>query len=140
MQTPSDNANRSHFKKSDIIIIGIVLLVGIAGYLFIEYQKSQQDNSQYNYVAVNINGKDMAFYDLAEYTESEVIDLNSDFGINAKMEIRDHEARLIEVDCPDKLCEKAGFVRGEMDSAVCLPNKLMLRVYLRDEVPTSVAK
>lgn len=140
MQTPKEQENRSHFKKSDIIIIAVVLLVAFVGYFWLENQKAKQDKSQYNYVAVNINGKDMAFYDLAEYTNSEVIDLEPDFGIKAKMELRDHEARLIEVTCPDKICEKAGFVRGEMDTAVCLPNKLMLRIYLRDEVPSAEIK
>ncbi len=64
------------------------------------------------------------------------IDLSSEqdktftFEKNPKVqfEIQDHAIRFVHVECPDKLCEKSGFLRVENQTAVCLPNRTTLTI------------
>ena len=44
------------------------------------------------------------------------------------LEIKNHKIRFINVDCPDKICEKTGFLQQEGDLAVCLPNRYSVRI------------
>jgi len=47
--------------------------------------------------------------------------------------VRDGKAAVVSSDCPDKLCVKAGFIGAEGQSAVCLPNKTMIRILRNPE-------
>ncbi|MGN0665722.1 MAG: NusG domain II-containing protein [Huintestinicola sp.] len=43
-----------------------------------------------------------------------------------KFEISEGAVRVLESDCPDKICVKSGWLRLESQSAVCMPNKVIL--------------
>ena len=47
-----------------------------------------------------------------------------------EMCIRD---RVIDVDCPDKVCESMGYVKNEMEAVVCLPNRMSIIIYTPEE-------
>lgn len=49
-------------------------------------------------------------------------------GFDVTFEIRDGAAAFISSDCPDKICVNTGFISKEGQSAVCLPNRLTLRI------------
>ncbi len=57
---------------------------------------------------------------------------NQTFSIDGKpdvvFEIKDGSIGFIESSCKDKLCIKAGFLDKDGEIAVCLPNKMVLRV------------
>ena len=40
---------------------------------------------------------------------------------------------MIEVDCPDKVCESMGYVKDEFQSVVCLPNRTAIQIYTPEE-------
>lgn len=128
--------NRRYFKKSDAILIAIILLVAILALLFMEFSKSKNgiDEGGYNYAVLSIDGKEVAKFNLAEYGALTTIDLYEDYHFHGKIELQNHEARFVDMDCPDKLCEKAGFVKDEMDKAICLPNRAALLVYTAEDV------
>lgn len=44
------------------------------------------------------------------------------------IEVLDHRVRFVDVDCPDKICEHAGFLGKEGDIAVCMPNRYYMVV------------
>lgn len=49
-------------------------------------------------------------------------------GYNVEITVRDGRAAFTSADCPDKICIKTGFIGARGQSAVCLPNRLTLRI------------
>ncbi|MCX7828212.1 MAG: NusG domain II-containing protein [Thermanaerothrix sp.] len=50
-----------------------------------------------------------------------------DGGFNV-VEVRGKTARVLDADCPDRLCVKQGWLSKAGDQAVCLPHRLVVRV------------
>lgn len=43
------------------------------------------------------------------------------------VEVKDGQYRVFDVDCPDKICEKVGWVKkGSEKQIICLPNNIIL--------------
>lgn len=61
-----------------------------------------------------------AFSSLAE---PQILEIGS-----AQIEITREGARFVSADCPDKLCVKAGLLSRAGESAVCLPNRVSVRI------------
>ena len=56
-----------------------------------------------------------------------------------RIEIRDHRIRVLEADCPDQVCVRAGW----LDSAapiVCLPHRLVIQAAEKEEELDAVAR
>ena len=51
------------------------------------------------------------------------IDL-SEYGVNVVLEIQDHRIHFLSSDCPDHLCIGFGWLDSELQSAVCMPNRV----------------
>lgn len=48
---------------------------------------------------------------------------------NVHFEVKDHRIRFYQVNCPDKICEQAGYLSKEGDIAVCMPNQYHVKLY-----------
>ena len=57
----------------------------------------------------------------------------SEYGFPGKAQFHDGAVRVIEVDCPDKVCESMGYVKDEFQSVVCLPNRTAIQIYTPEE-------
>ena len=44
------------------------------------------------------------------------------------VEIKDGKVRISDSDCPDKICEKTGFITSPIQAIVCLPNRISVRI------------
>lgn len=49
-------------------------------------------------------------------------------GIDAEFEVKGGKVRLTHASCPDKICEKTGFIGSPGQSIICVPNKLTVAV------------
>ncbi|MDE7398742.1 MAG: NusG domain II-containing protein [Oscillospiraceae bacterium] len=54
-------------------------------------------------------------------------------GIDAEFEIKNGKIRLTEASCPDKICEKTGYIGSSGQSIICVPNKITVAVVDSDE-------
>ena len=54
-------------------------------------------------------------------------------GIDADFEVKNGKIRMTEVSCPDKLCEKTGYIGSSGQSIICVPNKITVSVAGSDE-------
>lgn len=53
-------------------------------------------------------------------------DFKGDYG-KMTLEVKDHQFRLINVECPNHLCEQMGWINSEsLIPIVCLPNGIMV--------------
>ena len=49
-------------------------------------------------------------------------------GIDADFEVRNGKIHLTNASCPDKLCEKTGYIGSSGQSIICVPNKITVSV------------
>lgn len=110
------------FKKSDIIIISILLIISLLSW------------GIYNFTFSKKSAKAEIYY----YSElAETIDLNTGeektFSISQNPHVvfhlyKDGNIRFEESDCPDKVCIHAGKLHTIGETAACLPNGIILKI------------
>ena len=109
--------NRKFAGKKDIIVLVVVLCVGLI-LLF----------------ALNSGEKGIYAEVLKENTVVKRVDLAKDatFSLeecpNVVFRVENGAIAFEKSDCPDKVCVRTGFIKKIGQSAVCLPNRLTLRI------------
>lgn len=106
-------------KKNDLILLGLVLLVGIG--LAIVFFLIPDGG----YVKVTIDGQLYSNYSLAE--ERTVKIESPDGGVNI-LHISEGKAWLSDCSCPDRTCEHMGKISKKGQSIICLPNKVIVSI------------
>lgn len=108
-----------------------LLLLGILGSVLV-LRKQEADR-----VEIVQDGTVLYELDLAG-EEDRVFDVEYEGHVN-RIEIRDHRIRVLEADCPDQVCVRAGW----LDSAapiVCLPHRLVIQAAEKEEELDAVAR
>ncbi len=110
------------FKKTDMIIIAIIIAAGIGGWI------------AYSLIFSGKAAKAEIYY---HSKLVETIDLNTGqervFSIPQKKEVvfhlyKDGNIRFEHSDCPDKVCVNAGKLHIVGQTAACLPNGIVLKI------------
>ncbi len=104
-------------RRADVALIGGLLLVCAALFLFMQFTKS--DGAQ---LIVRVDGKVVARYPL---------DRDGEYALNGgtnTLVVSGGEAYLSDADCPDKLCVLQGKIRYTGQCITCLPNRLTVTV------------
>jgi hypothetical protein len=57
-----------------------------------------------------------------------IISLEQSFGVPVSLEISGGAIRYINVTCPDHTCEKTGFISRPGETAVCMPNRVVVTI------------
>lgn len=111
--------NRKLFNKKDFFIIIILLLLAGIMYLsadkFIFKESAEAEILYNNKVIQTVKLK-------GNYTFS------PDGFPNITFKVENGKIAFIESDCPDKICINTGFINKTGQTAVCLPNKMILRL------------
>ena len=114
------NNRRKLIRWTDLLIIAAILAACIAALFFLYPNDNESVTAQISY-----DGKIVQEIDLSS-AKDEVLKLPENKCVS--FEIKDHKIRFIHVDCPDKLCENVGFISSPNRTAVCLPNKVTLKI------------
>lgn len=123
-----DHGKMNHMKRlrNDIILIfGIVLLAG-GFWLWQNFGRSTGTPVLRIYQSGNLAGE----YDLS--VEQTIPVTDDDGGYNLIL-IQDGAARMSDANCPDQLCMKQRFISANGESIICLPHKLVLQIYAKEE-------
>jgi hypothetical protein len=64
---------------------------------------------------------------LSKDLRKETFSIDNELGKNI-IEIKNGEVRIIDADCPDKMCVKAYAISKLGQSLICLPHKLVVRI------------
>ena len=70
---------------------------------------------------VSVGGEDIAVIDLEDGKDRTV--LLSDYGADIVLHISDGAVCFESSDCPDKICINSGWLKKDMDIAICMPNR-----------------
>ncbi|HPC38020.1 MAG TPA: NusG domain II-containing protein [Exilispira sp.] len=115
---------KSFFRKGDLIIYFLVILITILPFLLPELTiKSNPDNLDLNktYVEIDYNGNKYSY----SLSENQTITLKNGLII---VEIKDKKVRVKQSDCPDKICVKRGWIEKPGQFIICMPNKLIVKI------------
>lgn len=102
--------------RSDFIVIFVLAVIAIAAFAVFN------SGEEAGYAEIIHDNELIARLSLEEdriYTPE---------GFDVTFEIKDGAAAFISSDCPDKICVNMGFISKKGQSAVCLPNRLTLRI------------
>lgn len=112
--------------RNDCILILIVVLLA-GGFWFVQYINSMQAEAV---LRIYQNGELRGEYDLSQPKTLPVKE--EDYGYNLVM-IEDGTVRITDADCPDQLCMKQRSISKNGESIICLPHKLVLQIYTKEE-------
>ena len=105
------------FRNKDIIMIGIIIMIAVILYFGIKPFIKEGENAE-----ILLDGKVIKTLDLSRDASY------SPEGMEVVFEVKDGKARFVSSDCPDKICVNTGFIDKKGQTAVCLPNRLVLRI------------
>ena len=121
---------REFMKRTGLLVILVLAGIFLGGWLWMRSHGSDTDAE--NYAVMSVGDQIVEVWPLAEHHNDLTIDLSS-YGFLGKAEFHDGAVRVIDVDCPDKVCESMGYVKNEMEAVVCLPNRMSIIIYTPEE-------
>jgi hypothetical protein len=113
------------FKKWDIIIIVALLCLSFIPELIFGIVIGKSYNG--TYAEITLDGKLYKKVPLSEHSGDQKIEIKTSHGYNI-IEIKDQAIRVLDADCPDKICIKPGFISKPGENLVCLPHKLIVTI------------
>lgn len=112
-------------KKFDKIIIGLFIVAAIISGVVMKINSNRKSGQKY--AEIQVDGEFYKKVILDESKLKETIKIKTDLGENI-IEFRNGGVRVVDADCPDKLCIKDGFKDKPGDVIVCLPNKVVIEI------------
>lgn len=122
------------FKKWDFIIIASLLILSFLPELF--FISSSSGKGHENYAEISLDGKIYQTINLSTHKGIDSIDIKTESGYNI-IEINGHSIRIIDADCPDRICVNDGAINAPGQLLVCLPHKLMIEI--KNDDPSETA-
>ncbi len=111
-------------KPLDIVVIVVLVFItlGSSTAAFINSNKSYNNK----YVEIEVKGKLYKKLPL-DNSSNERIQIDTDLGNNI-IEIINGKIRILDADCPDKICIQDGSISKPGDILVCLPHKVVISI------------
>ncbi|HEX2925949.1 MAG TPA: NusG domain II-containing protein [Ruminiclostridium sp.] len=120
-------------KKGDIILLLIVVLGILSAVFFgrgnaISYSSTEGGQQSAESVIAIVKKDDVTIrtINLTSLEKQEVIKISGVY--KATIVAEKNRIRFLESGCPDKICVKAGWLSQPGEMAVCLPNKVMIKL------------
>lgn len=112
-------------KKNDIILMGIILLIGIVAFGIMNILQSQ--NTSDSMVLIKDDGVVVKSFPFTEKTD-EVFEFFDGEEINIVV-IKDGVVTVSEANCRDQICVKSQSITRSGEIIVCLPHKFTVEIY-----------
>ena len=107
-------------KKNDLILIGIILILGFAVIAFMNLTKKEGSK-----VVITVGGE---VYDTLYLSDDTSYTVKLKDGSYNTFEIKDGIVDMVDASCPDKICVNHRSIHYNNDTIVCLPTKVVLEV------------
>lgn len=108
------------FKKTDLLIIGVFLLIALVVFLPSLFGKNKTLTA-----VITADGETVTEIKLTDSTKEEITVNNTIIKIDGK------SVSFVESNCPDKTCIRTGKLDSSGDSSACVPNRVS--VYIKGE-------
>lgn len=127
MKSP-ENFSRKTATITEIVII-LVLLVGVLLFYSFYTKKSSFENGK---AVVILDGEVYSEFSLQENKDFFLEEL----GLN--LTVLDQKVAITENDCENQNCVKTGFIGSENEVIVCLPKKIVVKIFNEENVDYDV--
>ncbi len=118
---------KTHLQPRHMLAGGLMGLFLLIGVLWLVLPRVLSGDGLY--AQVTVQGE--AVMEIPLDQETEIWDLWEDYGVPVQLERDQGRIRFINVECPDHICEKTGWLSMAHQSAVCMPNRTVVTIYRR---------
>lgn len=112
---------RTRFSFADALVILSVL--SVAALLLLGFLRSAETASSENLLVIRTPTETLTYPLSADRTVTV-----SSGNITLTVEIRDGRARVSDSDCPDKICQRTGWISRKGETVICAPAAVRLTV------------
>jgi len=126
-------------KKGDKIVMLIMILlviISLAGVLI--YKKHVSGTKKI--AVIKQNSKVIRTIDLNKVNNTETFTVKYNKIHFNKIEIQHGKIRILDADCPDKICVKTGWISNPGQNIACLPHKLIIAIEGNDDNIDSITQ
>ncbi len=112
---------RTRFSFADALVILSVL--SVAALLFLCFLRGAASDPSENRLVIRTSSEVLSY----PLSVDRTVSLSSD-GYTLTVEIRDGRARVSDSDCPDKICQRTGWISRKGETVICAPAAVRLTV------------
>lgn len=112
---------RTRFSFADALVILSVL--SVAALLFLCFPRGAASAPSDNRLVIRTSSEVLSY----PLSVDRTVSLSSD-GYTLTVEIRDGRARVSDSDCPDKICQRTGWISRKGETVICAPAAVRLTV------------
>lgn len=112
---------RTRFSFADVLVI--LTLLAVAALLLLGFLRSAGTASSENLLVIRTPTETLTYPLSADRTVTV-----SSGNITLTVEIRDGRARVSDSDCPDKICQRTGWISHKGETVICAPAAVRLTV------------
>lgn len=115
-----DNKSILKSKKKEIIAVLILIIIAVVSFVCIKFFAEGKGK----YVKVYVNEKLTKTFDL---TKDREYFIETKIGYNLLI-IKNEKARILDADCPNKICVDKGYISKNGESIICLPHHIVVTI------------
>lgn len=112
---------RTRFSFADVLVI--LTLLAVAALLLLGFLRSAGTASSENLLVIRTPTETLTYPLSADRTVTV-----SSGNITLTVEIRDGRARVSDSDCPDKICQRTGWISRKGETVICAPAAVRLTI------------
>lgn len=112
-------------KKNDFILVGMIILAVLFGFGGPKCYQGMQEN-MHRIAVITQDNKLVERIDLDTVTVAREIEIIGKY--HEIIAVEKGRIRFKEADCPNKICVNTGWLEEPGDVAVCLPNRVVVRI------------
>ncbi len=122
--------------KRDIILIIFLVIIALISFAVLHFWGNGQESIA---AEISVEGKQVHHVALQNMQQQKEFSIQGPLGVTM-VQVREGEARIVESPCPDKICVRAGWIRLTGQSAICVPNRVILRIVSEDNKVDSISR
>lgn len=112
-------------KRHDLILAGVMIVLALISFGGLKLYQSESKQEP-RFALITQNNVLVERIDLNAVEEPREITLPGPY--HEIVEVEKGRIRFKEADCPDQICVRRGWLQNPGETAVCLPNKAIIRI------------
>ena len=118
---PKDDDNFYRTTKLDLLLISVVLFFSVFSILYVSANRIKQP-SQSKIATVYQENAELIELDLQKDDVTPILDGKM------QIEVKDGKIKVVDSDCPQRLCVKMGWIEHSGQNIVCIPNHVLIEI------------
>lgn len=122
--------------KRDKILIMVLALIALVSFAIIHFAGNV---NRVTAAEISADGKLVHRIELHNLTQLKEFTVQGPLGPTV-IQVRQGEARILHSPCPDKICVRMGWIKMPGQSAICIPNRILLHIVSEENQVDSISR